>query len=63
MATSSLFHRPIVRDQQTAERLLEVLESGAVLASRRAVEYRELSGDEIRTLFTARILKSGQWRH
>lgn len=52
MATSSLHRRPVVCDQQTAAQLAEVLENGTAPVQEPAVEYRELSGDEIRALYT-----------
>ena len=53
MANKSLSNPVIIRDEATAEKLLQVLETGPTPLRIAPVDAHEIAGDEIKALFGA----------
>lgn len=54
MASESISKPVIIRDEKTAERLLQVLEAGSTSLRIASADAHEIAGDEIRSLFGAK---------
>ena len=54
MASKSISKPVIIRDEATAERLLQVLEAGPTSLRIASADAHEIAGDEIKALFGAK---------